>query len=575
MAKQLMPWINAFQSTKSSECESPGIKPRCKTSYILVASFFFAVVTFLLCKITGSLYRDNDNYYVALVTAGIFDNNNYCIYINPLLCLLIKGLSILYSGADWFTFLSHFNLFFASEILFYVILYHPRWNALEKGALILWLFYWIVGVNMYSSNYTVWSGFFCFTGGICLFASSIDIKPALKRLLSTYFCILGICWRIEVFLLFIPFLLLQVSVLRFLSHDQIICSREWARSFSLLICMCVVFITFHYAVRFLPQNRESVRYNTARTTITDYAMKSWDSFDRKDLITKEVYNGILYWDFLLETENPDITALEQVADAGRQNLSIKEIFSSLSILVFWNKLLLFVPFFLLIVFGIANLVFGSFPTRLETVFAFLGTVLIALFFTMIGRFPIRVLLPLTLFTSFSLIETNRYTKSPNILMLLFLILVFVDLVGIGVSAYRARYRPPQWAINSRRDVSDNELYKTTVQEDNLFFWDVSDYGKEYYKDKGALMDHSFMLHNLSDGNWTYGQPYWNNLLHKINAENPAKALLDRPNTYYATNRPELVLQMLRGLYGADIQMIKMGVLPEGTPYWHYIPRSLP
>ena len=73
----------------------------CITVSILLTGSCFAFY-----KLTGALYGlQLDNYYIGMVTASLFDQNNWCCYINPVLCWVIKQLNTLYDGADWFSVL--------------------------------------------------------------------------------------------------------------------------------------------------------------------------------------------------------------------------------------------------------------------------------------------------------------------------------------------------------------------------------------------------------------------------------------------------------------------------------------
>ena len=45
---------------------------------------------YLYYKLTDVLYLDIDNFYVSVITAGLFGDNNWGFYIHPLLCYGIK-----------------------------------------------------------------------------------------------------------------------------------------------------------------------------------------------------------------------------------------------------------------------------------------------------------------------------------------------------------------------------------------------------------------------------------------------------------------------------------------------------
>ena len=85
---------------------------------------------------------------------------------------------------------------------------------------------------------------------------------------------------------------------------------------------------------------------------------------------------------------------------------------------------------------------------------------------------------------------------------------------------------------------------------------------------GKLPTKEFMLHNIPAGDWTYGQPYFNELLINIDAENPALALLERKHTYYVDDDCSFVLQYLREHYGIDIKAEQVGII-NNVPVWQF------
>ena len=74
-------------------------------SLLVTAAFYFVF------SITGYLYVYSDNLTIAVVTGGMYSNNNYCQYVHPLTCILIKIVSPLIPSADMFATSVHILLF--------------------------------------------------------------------------------------------------------------------------------------------------------------------------------------------------------------------------------------------------------------------------------------------------------------------------------------------------------------------------------------------------------------------------------------------------------------------------------
>ena len=525
---------------------------------------------FLFCKFTGKLYTDVDNYYVAMVTAGVFDDINWCYYVNPVLCILIKVLTGLVQRADWFTMLSHVLVVAGATWLVFSVLTRREGQPLEKTAFILWIVFLLAGLNLWNINYTVQSAFFCYVGGMGLFCVRPDSRG--RKILVTLFLLCGIAWRIEVFFLFLPFIILKaICDSHFFLREQ---GKIRPSAFLAgLLAACALLITAHYAVRLLPQNTEAVRYNRARTAITDYPMESWEQFPEKDLISETAYQAITAEWCFLDTEALNADLLEQVADAGGRTLSFHQALYRLARVCSQNRSTLYVPCAWLLLLGLLNLMQINGYRTIKTLLAYAGTCLILLFFAVLGRIPVSVILSTLLACSLTLTippqGENAAAVKPGVQTVLLAVMVCVCAVDLGATIFNADVSKPQWVMNSRDPLAESELYRETVQGEKLFFWDTSSKGMRYHMENGKLMDRQFVSHNLDDGGWTYGQPYLEKLLHNINAPNPAEALIERENTYYVDEKPLMILELLQSHYGADIRMRQVGLLCGELPYWQF------
>ena len=561
---------NADMSIRRTAWKQGKEGPEVKTALHFVLSAAIVLSCFLFCKYTGKLYIDVDNYYVAMVTAGVFDDINWCYYVNPVLCILIKVLTGLIQRVDWFTMLSHILVFTGAVWLVFSALTWKAGKLLEKTVFILWIVFLLAGLNLWNINYTVQSAFFCYVGGMGLFCVRSDSRE--RKVLVTLFLLCGIAWRIEVFFLFLPFMILKAVC------DSHIFQRKQGKirptAFQAgLLAACAILITAHYAVRLLPQNTEAVRYNRARTAITDYPMESWEQFPEKDLITETAYQAITTEWCFLDTEALNADLLEQVADAGGRTLSFHQALYRLARVCSQNRSSLYVPCAWLLLLGLLNLMKIKRYRAIKTLLAYAGTCLILLFFAVLGRIPVSVILSTLLACSLTLTippqGENAAAVKPGVQTVLLAVMVCVCAVGLGTAIFNADVSKPQWVMNSRDPLAESELSRETVQGEKLFFWDTSSKGMRYHMENGKLMDRQFVSHNLDDGGWTYGQPYLEKLLHNINAPNPAEALIERENTYYVDEKPLMILELLQSHYGADIRMRQVGLLCGELPYWQF------
>lgn len=62
-------------------------------------------VVFCVTLICQPLYKNVDNYVIAMILNKLYDADNYCMFVSPALSWIVGGLSYISSAVDWFTFL--------------------------------------------------------------------------------------------------------------------------------------------------------------------------------------------------------------------------------------------------------------------------------------------------------------------------------------------------------------------------------------------------------------------------------------------------------------------------------------
>ena len=82
------------------------------------------------------------------------------------------------------------------------------------------------------------------------------------------------------------------------------------------------------------------------------------------------------------------------------------------------------------------------------------------------------------------------------------------------------------------------------------------------------MKTKFMEHNICAGLWIYHQVYFQNYLNRLGIPNPARALLERENTYYVAENEETMLVFLQEHYDEETIASQVGEI-EGIPIWKF------
>ena len=661
-----------MQRTESPGIESPGIESSSiekRRKWIpQMVSLFFALSCYAGFMLFNPLYISTDNIGVAVVTEGYYGENNFCQYIHPLLCLIIKWLTPLFPTADVFTLLVHIAVFCSIALLFDLFavsaftgsgqknlttftdssLYHPRASSsgffrgsgvreisitLTTGMSIL-LF--SSGITVWNANYTIQTAAIVLAGLLILFTSMRQKRSLAWLFAGTLIISFGFMLRIESALLFLPFIALEVlsgffsaeknpgllsvpSVngnedtapvsrlsfwTRFSRADQADSTEQadrgagradstgWidrgaGRAVStnrgagqsgaagyILFLPAAVIIFLLLASRFAFNLQEPYktagRYNAARTAAVDFPMKSWNAeieAASSGHFSKTDYEAVTNWCFF-DTEFMDVDMLESVVNTGRRNdysltrKGMSELLGEMKWTLLHSSLYMVILIGLSTVLAFRNLICCPWPRKAETVLSILGIFIILTYFTFRGRAPMRVWESVIFAMDFVLFmaatdrtEHNKKNVNTVCFFLMFILLWF----STGQLLAYAEFHKPQPVWVSRIPEEGGPFAITVSEEageDSLFIWpNWHTYLPKYAEETGKLPSRELIRHNIALGDWVYGQPYFTEFLGNINAQNPARALLERPNTYlmgdYASG---LVLDYFREHYGAEIDM---------------------
>ena len=337
------------------------------------------------------------------------------------------------------------------------------------------------------------------------------------------------------------------------------------------------------------------RYNAARTAAVDFPMKSWNAeieAASSGHFSKTDYEAVTNWCFF-DTEFMDVDMLESVVNTGRRNdysltrKGMSELLGEMKWTLLHSSLYMVILIGLSTVLAFRNLICCPWPRKAETVLSILGVFIILAYFTFRGRAPMRVWESVIFAMDFVLFmaaidrtEYNRsgqsgteYNKSDhnrmkcnrleynkkNVNTVCFFLMFILLWFSTGQLLAYSEFHKPQPVWVSRIPEEGGPFAITVSKEagkDSLFIWpNWHTYLPKYAEETGKLPSRELIRHNIALGDWVYGQPYFTEFLGNINAQNPARALLERPNTYlmgdYASG---LVLDYFHEHYGAEIDM---------------------
>lgn len=556
-----------------------------KNKYSLLGAILITSVCYVVFCFTGLIYEYTDNITVAAVVDGMYGDNNFCQYLHPFLCVIIRCLTPLFPTADVFTSLIHLALLCSTGLLSYIALQSLKsfkdWQLedyIRCALLILTIVYPTLGMKLFGVNYTVQTAAIIFAGVIVLFYAKEQRESRIWTVLGTILVSFGFLVRQEAALLFIPFVALELVIEFFRSEDR----KAYLHSSLKTILPCIVIVFVLLASRAVFYSREPYstddRYNRNRTIAEDYWMKGYDRYDPAfESLDESTYSAARDW-ILADTDRLDADMLEKVAAAGNVNKYVSTIEGATSALkamyrrITQEDLHLLILTVLAIVLTLWNFIASkSILLKIETVLAFLGGFIILFYFTFIGRAPMRVwqcvLFAMLAVLILVMIKDEHGSKQTRITGTIFQLLLCVILYfGVGQVMAVSEFHEFQTPLTAMVG-ADDSAYEKTFSDDALYIWPVwHSTIPDFFSEQNKLPTQRVIDHNIAIGDWVYGQQYFRDFLKRVDAENPALALLERPNTYLMEGQNKQFITYMREHYGEDIELEEAGEVNKKKVY---------
>ena len=537
----------------------------------------FAIVISLACYlyfcISSELYLSSDNVMVAVVTNGLFGNNPFCQYLHPLLCAVIRGLASLLPTADMFTVFKDICVFGELALAFYLITAPlenvKRWQVehyLILAVAVMTDVFLSMGINLWRANYTITTGSFAATG-VALLLAGKRYHHRSWSILGAVYTALAFMFRKECGLLAVPFLLLHVVV------DMLVAKDRKAELQSVWRCILptIVIVALLLGSQALFYAREpyatALRYSDNRTVCVDFPMESWENTDYPDRAT---YMAATNWVFI-DTEGLDADTFEAVAKAGSKSQyslkgqDLRSALFEMRRIAFKTDVYMEVGVVLALFLAVLNVISKSPWKKAESILAIVGAFIILFYFTMRGRAPLRVWQPVLFSTiviqSLIYVDSWKATTLSTISLLLVGVLLYFS---AGQVIAHAKLHAPVTAWTSRVCADDSE-YEVTF--DGLYIWpNWHATIPNYFGKQNKLPTQRVIEHNIAAGDWTYGQPFYNEFLERIGAPNPARELAEGRACIMEGNE-EIAEEYLRGQFGGGLELVETGtIIDERATY---------
>lgn len=536
-------------------------------------ALIFTVLCYVACALYHTLYIDGDNYVIAIVTNGLLGNSNYCIFLHPVLCFFIKIISLILPKADAFYIFQRLSVALCIFWLSFLALKSRRKSVFVK---VLWhvlLFSAGAVADVFNANFTVPSAFIFMTGTVTLWLSYKANHKKIYLAVAIVCLAFGTMLRIESGLMLTPFLLLEGATL-FVEKFR---NKAEVKKIILLALIGLFTVGLvagsHKIVNKLPKYKESVQYNDERSVIGDYPTKGYDKVEKKAKkrgVERYAYEAVDGW-FLADTDDINAKSLHNMAVIGQQveKFSTKKLVKEFKKMTFRDsETTALTNFIVLMLFFIFVLKVPNIR-KLSALCALLGGMAILAMNIYLGRAPVRIMVALIIGVLFSFaIDIDRAKKVKDRLIPVF---CSVLALYLGYIAYNADKTFHDDKLNLAINAADSSLmqYEEMCQGDKFYLWDAFHTTcMVTFRNAGKLPPKQFLEHNISTGDWTYGQVYFKEHLANIGKPNPLESFLNEDNIYYVSGGIGKLNNYVRGKYGErytfevvdhidDIQIWKM------------------
>lgn len=580
-----------------------------------IGALLITFALYFIFSISGWIYGFTDNITVAVVTAGYY-GNNMCQYLHPLFCLIIKALNPVLPTADVFAVLMHAFLLLGIYCMSYAAIETAfrktirKWSVedcITRALLFLAITYYTLGLKLFGINYTVQTGAIIATGVVALFYAFHMNKGKSWIILGSVLIFAGFLGRIEACLLFLPFIALDLFTEFVRNKGRLNWIRKTAQYILPSIIVIALLLVSKVIFLSVEPYRSDAEYNKYRTITGDYPVETYGvTYKDWDGIDKDTYNAVTHWD-LLDTDNINTETLRKIAEVGSRNdyqatkegmkrtlHEMKRQSTKVDVHVMTLTALAIIMTLWCVI------AVKSVWLKLEALCSFGGGFIILFYFTFRGRAPLRVwqcvLIAALTIQILVMIkdgierlqpalsiehrlkdaeeavpskEKDKQKKSmvyrtATVIFQLFLCVVLY--FGIGQVMAHSSIHKPTSPLTAKIG-ADDSVYEETFIDNSLYIWPWWHAAvPDVFSKQDKLPTRRVIEHNIGMGDWVYEQVYFRDFLKRIDAENPAKALLERPDTYLVEGMEEDFLKYMQHHYGEDIELEEAGEINEKKVY---------
>lgn len=584
-------------------------KPFCLAGIMTVLS--------LIIQSKISLYfSDIDGYLISVVSNGCYGENNYCMFIHPLISYVCGKLSMVLPYVDCYMLTIMCFMVFSLFLLYYLIFSQVKVFYKRVVLILMVICYVFSTCNGLTMRFTLQAGF-CMFVGLLFLAIAFHDENKKYMIPGVLCCMFGCMIREQAAFAILPFfgLLLLYELLANKYTWKAFFLKCVKYTWIVIVCISALFLTnklFYNQAEFA----ESIKYNNARSALVDYPIKEWE--DVKDKATgysENDYYAVTHyiWE---DSDIIDTQYLDGLSGIANNNFfaQVREIHTVQSKITFTIKTILSIVCMNAVKMawfeaGLVTILLSAYLflrhkdlwVRFVLIFNLMGYFIIITFFSLLGRSlglkellmggNLLVLFYLTFVISESKERVSNYKW--NIWKVVLLVYItFQPFIGqkwfspvfdglrfasehnlvddqkvdaIENMIYEGYKGIPflDWNRNSliemfsaRKPSETSFLLENVGEKEELYIWNIWNYDAELevLQRNNKLPSKNLLSHHVAMGEWVSGQIYFKEHLESIGVRNLMKSLLDRPDTYYVGKDEQVVYQWLKEHYSENIKI---------------------
>ena len=366
----------------------------------LACAFFFCTIT----ELTWVKADLNDDYTIASVLSGrlMGDDQGLCLFLNAIMCNIIYALNMAFPHFNWFAVLELVTVFVSYTVICYLSI---RYLRIEMAFLIVAVVAYFSLPGCFTIDNFTFVSFICSCAGCMLLCRSLSYERhnLLDLVGGIVLLSIGSLWRNIMAWLCVPiFGIAAIAIVVRMHPSGTSVAKTIARLWPFFLAVIIGFGMTVYDLTVWKASPwdEWRSYNDTRSMLSDFPHHKYEDIQEElqELgVSKNDYELLFTW----TTEDPDFFTtekLEQITDVAIIDWSEDK--TPFSIAKTYAKTVLgsFELIVLVIAVAIAGLLFMRGRGRAWAIGVIAMALIMALFFSAMGRLPQRVHYPIWMYT---------------------------------------------------------------------------------------------------------------------------------------------------------------------------------